>query len=139
MTTRAQDTYTTTAPAESSAQKGLVLFGGLMMILCGVYHALSGVSAILKDQVYLTTPNYPFEFDLTAWGWVHLILGVILIATGIAVVRGVTWGAIVGIALAGLSLVANFMFLPHYPLWSILIIAIDVVLIYALVARLRNG
>ncbi|MBN9111970.1 MAG: hypothetical protein J0I34_24705 [Pseudonocardia sp.] len=139
MTTRAQDTYTTTAPAESSAQKGLVLFGGLMMILCGVYHALSGVSAILKDQVYLTTPNYTFEFDLTAWGWVHLILGVILIATGIAVVRGVTWGAIVGIALAGLSLVANFMFLPHYPLWSILIIAIDVAIIYALVARLRNG
>ncbi|RTL69629.1 MAG: hypothetical protein EKK42_05825 [Pseudonocardiaceae bacterium] len=139
MTTRAQDTYTTTAPAESSAQKGLVLFGGLMMILCGVYHALSGVSAILKDQVYLTTPNYTFEFDLTAWGWVHLILGVILIATGIAVVRGVTWGAIVGIALAGLSLIANFMFLPHYPLWSILIIAIDVAIIYALVARLRNG
>lgn len=139
MTTRAEDTYTTAAPAESSTQKGLVLFGGLMMIVAGVYHALSGISAILRDQVYLTTPNYTFEFDLTAWGWTHLILGAIVLATGIAVVQGVTWGAVVGIALAGLSLVANFLFLPHYPLWSILIIAIDVAIIYALASRLRNG
>ncbi|GEL21160.1 hypothetical protein PSU4_01140 [Pseudonocardia sulfidoxydans NBRC 16205] len=139
MTTRAEDTYTTAAPAESTTHKGLVLFGGIMMIVAGAYHALSGVAAILRDQVYLSTPNYTFEFDLTAWGWTHLILGAILVVTGIAIVQGATWGAIVGIALASLSLIANFLFLPYYPLWSILLIAIDVVIVYALVSRLRNG
>ncbi|MGD9985441.1 DUF7144 family membrane protein [Pseudonocardia sp.] len=138
MTTRTDDTYAA-RQTESSAQKGLVLFAGLMMIVCGVYHALSGVAAVLRDQVYLTTPQYTFEFDLTAWGWTHLILGAVLIVVGIAVVQGVAWGAMVGIGVAVLSLVANFLFLPHYPLWSILIIAVDVAIIYALTARLRNG
>ncbi|AEA26423.1 hypothetical protein ACFQ34_02025 [Pseudonocardia benzenivorans] len=139
MTTRAEDSYTSTMPAESSTRRGLVLFAGVMMIVAGAYHALSGISAILRDQVYVTTPNYVFEFDLTGWGWTHLILGAIMIVVGVAVVKDVTWGAMVGIALAVLSLVANFLFLPHYPLWSILIIAVDVTIIYALATRLRNG
>jgi hypothetical protein len=140
MTTHTEDTHTTASPVDTSTtREGLVLFAGIMLIVGGVYHALSGVSAILKDTVYVATPNYTYSFDLTAWGWTHLILGVIVIGVGVAVTRRMAWGMVAGIAVAVLSLIANFLFLPHYPLWSIVMIAIDVAIIYALATRLHNG
>ena len=78
------------------------------------------------------TANYTFDFDVTAWGWIHLLLGVLVAVAGWAVFSGKLWGRMVGIVLASLSLIANFVFLPHYPLWSIIVIALDVAVIAAL-------
>ena len=118
---------------------GLALFAGIAMIISGVWHVLSGLSALFNDKVYVTTPEYIYAFDLTTWGWVQLLLGVVVAGAGVAVVQGRTWGHIVAIMLVGLSLIANFLFLPHYPIWSILIIALDVAVIWALCTYRREA
>ena len=103
------------------------------MIIAGLWAIILGISAILNDKVFVTAQGYLYEFDITGWGWVHLILGVLVGGAGIGIIQGATWGRVVGIAVAGLSLLANFLFIPHYPVWSILIIALDVLIIWALV------
>lgn len=100
--------------------------------------ALAGLAAILNDKVYVTTPEYVYSFDLTSWGWVHLILGALVAVAGVGVVQGATWARVVGITLASLSLLINFVFIPYYPIWSILIIALDVIVIWALATYTRE-
>ncbi len=119
-------------PGVSPWAAGLAMFAGAMMIVAGIFAVFEGIAALFNDKVYVNTPQYIFTFDLTAWGWIHLLLGVLVGLAGVAVIRGQAWGRFTGIALAGLSAIANFMFLPHYPLWSILIIALDVAIIWAL-------
>ena len=119
-------------PGVSPWAVGLALFAGVMMIVAGIFAVFEGIAALFNDKVYVNTPQYIYAFDLTAWGWIHLLLGVLVGLAGVAVIRGQAWGRFTGIALAGLSLIANFMFLPHYPLWSILIIALDVAIIWVL-------
>jgi len=110
------------------------MFAGVLMIIAGPWAIILGISAILNDKVFVTTQGYLYEFDITGWGWVHLILGVLVGGAGIGIIQGATWGRVVGIAVASLSLLANFLFIPHYPVWSILIIALDVLIIWALIA-----
>ena len=111
---------------------GLTAFAAVVMMISGVWHALAGVGALVNDKVYVTTPRYIYSFDLTAWGWALIILGVAVAAAGFAVLLGETWARVVGIVVASLSLIANFLFLPHYPFWSVVIIALDVAAIWAL-------
>src|SRR5688500_1246724 len=77
---------------------GLSLFAGVMMILTGVFSAIEGLVALFQNEVYVTTPRYVFAFDLTTWGWIHLLLGVVLLAAGFGVLAGRIWGRVVGIA-----------------------------------------
>jgi len=112
---------------------GFALFAAILMIIAGLWAIILGISAILNDKVFVTTQGYLYEFDITGWGWVHLILGILVGGAGIGIIQGATWGRVVGIAVAGLSLLANFLFIPHYPVWSIVIIALDVLIIWALV------
>lgn len=110
----------------------LMTFGGIMAIF-------QGIAAIAKDDVFVTTPNFTYEFSLTGWGWVHLILGALVTAAGIALFKGSTWARMVGVALAGLSMVANFVWLPYFPVWSIVLIIIDGFIIWALCAPRREN
>jgi hypothetical protein len=114
---------------------GLIVFAATMMILSGIFQAIAGLVAILENEVYVVAPNYLFEFDVTAWGWLHLVVGVVVALAGLAVLSGQTWGRVVGITLAMLSAIANFAFIPYYPFWSLLIIALDIFVIWALAAR----
>jgi hypothetical protein len=118
--------------SESPWASGLTLFAAAMMMVVGMWQALAGIAAIANDQVYVATPQYIYRFDLTAWGWIHLLLGIAIAGAGFAVLKAMAWARVVGIALASLSLIAHFLFLPHYPLWSLLIIALDVAVIWAL-------
>ncbi|MFI0370137.1 hypothetical protein ACH35V_19890 [Actinomadura sp. 1N219] len=118
---------------------GLAVFAGCMMIMAGLFGAITGIAAIVDDDLYVIRGDYVFEWDVTAWGWIHLVLGIIVIAAGIAVFTGRAWARVVGIALAVLSAVANFMFLPYYPVWSIVIIALDVAVIWALARYSRQA
>ncbi|HEY0815217.1 MAG TPA: hypothetical protein VGE11_18255 [Pseudonocardia sp.] len=110
------------------------MFAGVLMVISGLWAVLVGISALFNDKVYVNTPGYLYEFDITGWGWVHLILGVLVAAVGVGVVQGATWGRMAGVVVAGISLLVNFTFIPHYPVWSILIITVDVIIIWALVA-----
>jgi hypothetical protein len=117
---------------------GFILFAAIMMIMSGTFQAVAGLVAILKSSFYVATRNYLFEFDITAWGWVHLVVGVVVFLAGFALMSGRTWGRVVGIILAVLSAVANFAFIPYYPLWSLTVIALDVFVIWALAAHGRD-
>ena len=125
-------------PHESRWATGLVLFAGVVMMVTGVWHALAGLGALVNDKVYVSTPNYIYGFDLTGWGWIHILLGIVIAAAGFTVLLGMVWARIVGILVASVSLIANFMFIPHYPLWSILIIAFDIFVIWAVTAHGRD-
>jgi len=114
---------------------GLAKFAGVLLIISGLWDVIIGISGILADKIFVSTPQYLYAFDITAWGWVHLILGLVVGGTGIGVLKGMTWARIVGVALASDSLLVNFAFLPHYPFWSILVIALDVLLIWQLASQ----
>jgi hypothetical protein len=102
------------------------------MLLIGVFHAIAGLVALLDDEFYVVGANYTFELDVTGWGWIHLLAGIGVALAGLYVFSGATWARIVGITLAMLSAVANFFFIPYYPFWSILMIALAVWAIWAL-------
>ena len=111
---------------------GFVVFAAVMMMLAGGFQTIAGIAAIFEDEFFVVAPNYVYDVDVSAWGWIHLVLGVILFAAGAGALSGATWARIVGITLASLSAFANFFFIPYYPLWSIVIIALDVAVIWAL-------
>jgi hypothetical protein len=111
---------------------GVAVFAGVMLIIAGGFQAIQGLAAIVHDQYLVVLPNYIYAFDLTAWGWIHLLIGVGLVVTGIFVVRGQTWARVVGMVLAGISALLNFLFLPQAPWWALLLIAVDILVIWAL-------
>ena len=111
---------------------GAYAFAAVILMLVGVFQAIAGIAAIAEDEFFVVTPNYFFEGDATGWGWVHLLLGIVLVLAGFGLFAARTWARTVGVTLAGLSAIANFFFIPYYPFWSILIIALDVWVIWAL-------
>jgi hypothetical protein len=126
-----RDVQTDTREVSGWAIGGTV-FAGVIMIMVGAFHAIAGLVAIIDDEFFVVGQNYTFSFDTTAWGWIHLIAGAIVVLGGAYVFSGATWARIVGMTLAVLSAVANFFFIPYYPFWSLLIIALDVWVIWAL-------
>jgi hypothetical protein len=118
---------------------GLVMFAGIMMLVAGVWHALAGIAALVNDKLYISTVDYVYSLDLTSWGWAHLVLGSLVAITGGAVLAGIAWARVLGIVLVVVSLVANFLFIPWYPIWSLVIIALDVAVIWALAAWPRQA
>ena len=115
------------------------MFAGVMMIMVGSFGLLNGLVALLANEFYVNTPNYLFKFDATRWGWIHLLVGLLVLLAGFAVLAGQTWGRAVGIVLAVFSALANFAFIPYYPFWSLTIIALDVFIIWALTTHSRNA
>jgi hypothetical protein len=125
-------------PPPSAWAKGFITFAGVMMIMAGGFQSLAGVAALFKDDFYVATPNYLLEFDTTTWGWIHLLIGLVVLFAGFAVMNGQVWGRTIGVILALLSAMVNFAFIPYYPFWSILIIAVDIFIIWALTAHGRD-
>jgi hypothetical protein len=117
---------------------GGTVFAAVMMLMVGVWQALAGLIAIFENEFYAQTRNYLFQFDATTWGWIHLLVGLLVAFAGWGLLSGQTWARIVGITLAALSATANFLFIPYYPFWSILIIAVDIFVIWALAAHGRQ-
>ncbi|HZO67339.1 MAG TPA: hypothetical protein VFB74_20255 [Kribbellaceae bacterium] len=122
----------------SGVAVGFIMFAGVLMIMSGAFQTFTGVVALFEDEFYLTTRNYVFQFDATTWGWIHLLLGIVVALAGFGVLFGQTWARVVGIILAVLSAIANFAFIPYYPFWSITVIALDVFIIWALAAHGRD-
>jgi hypothetical protein len=111
---------------------GFSAFAGAIMILIGIFQFFAGLGALINDDLYVLTRKYAFDLDVTGWGWIHLILGVVIFAAGLGIFSGATWARAVGITLAIISAIANFLYIPYYPAWAILLIALNVVVIWAL-------
>jgi hypothetical protein len=114
---------------------GFILFAAIMMIMVGVFQALQGLIAIFENEFYVATRNYLFQFDATSWGWIHLVLGLLVAFAGWGLMSGRTWARVVGITLALLSAIANFLFIPYYPFWALLLITLDIFVIWAITAH----
>jgi hypothetical protein len=114
-------------------------FAGTMLIMVGLFQVLQGIAAVARDTVYLTGVEYVYQLDLSSWGWIHIAVGAIAVATGIGVLAAQTWAYIVGVALAVVSSIANFAFLPYYPIWSIIVLAFNAAVIWSLCTLLAHG
>ena len=143
--TEQKPSYTTDDPYDAPIRRGptawvgFVLFGGIMMLLMGGFQATEGLVALLREDYYLVTANgLVITLDYTAWGWTHLLLGVVAVITGIGVLLGQLWARVIGIIIAVLSALVNLAFLPAYPIWGAIIIATDIVVIYALAMHGRE-
>ncbi|PBC36761.1 hypothetical protein CJ179_43100 [Rhodococcus sp. ACS1] len=111
--------------------KGTSMGGAVLLVTVGALEFLQGISAIAKDDVIVVGVEYTYKFDVTAWGWFHLVLGVIVAAVGIALFTGATWARVGAMVLCAVSIFVNFLWLPYYPLWAITIIALNAVVIWA--------
>ena len=134
-----QDQQVAQSSHSSGAAHGFVVFAGVIMIMSGAFQAIAGLVGLFANEFYVETRNYLFKFDATTWGVIHLLVGVLVLFAGFAVMSGQTWARVIGIILAALSGLANFTFLPYYPFWSLLIIALDVVVIWALAVYHPNA
>jgi hypothetical protein len=117
---------------------GTTAFAGVMLATVGVFQVLEGISAIAKDDIYKVGLNYVYKLNVTGWGWIHVVIGAIAVGIAIGILLGQTWGRIAGIAVAGLSALTNFAFLPYTPVWTLVIIAFNAFVIWALCVQLSH-
>ena len=131
----------------SGAAVGWITFAAVMLIMIGIFHSIAGLAGIIENEFYSAVPAagteasgdvYFLEFDATTWGWIHLIGGIIVLLAGFALFSGAVWARTVGVIVAVISAIANFAWLPYYPVWSITMIAIAVTVIWALTAHGRD-
>ena len=122
----------------SGGAVGLTVFAAVMMIMIGVFQSIAGIVALVNDQFYVVGDEWVFQFDITTWGWVHLLLGIVIALAGIGLLYGQVWARTVGVILAVISAVVNFAWLPWYPIWAIVVITLDVLIIWALTAHGRD-
>jgi len=121
--------------APSAAAAGWTMFAAFMMLMTGAWWIIAGLVGIVNDDFFVTTRKYIFEFDTTAWGWIHLIVGVLVLLAGFGLFSGAVWARTVGVVMAFLATLIGFAWLPWYPLWAILIVVASVTVIWALTAH----
>ncbi|MFI8963376.1 hypothetical protein ACIGO8_14830 [Streptomyces sp. NPDC053493] len=131
-----QNTAAPQKPPQQSARgawaSGGTLFAGVLMLVTGVMDILQGIAGIAEDDVFARVGDYVFEFNLTAWGWIHLCLGIVVAVAGYGILTGTEWGRVAGIALASLNVLAQFLFLPYQPWWALFSMAVSVFVVWAL-------
>jgi hypothetical protein len=123
------------ADNRSGIAVGFTVFAAISMIVLGALDALQGLAAIIKKHYFVVTDDYVYKFNVTAWGWIHLILGIVVLLAGVALLQGAFWARIVGVIAAAVVAITNFMWLGYYPVWSVVIIAVSFIVIWALTAH----
>ena len=108
------------------------MFAGVLFLIEGALGVIKGISGIARDDVYSQVGDYTFKFDVTAWGWIHLVLGLVLAVVGAGLLKGALWARATGVVLAAISIILNFMWLPYTPIWAVISIAISGFIIWAL-------
>jgi hypothetical protein len=111
---------------------GGVTFAATMLLIIGTFEVITGLVAIIDDEFYVVGRNYTFELDTSAWGWIHLLIGLLVGLCGFGLFTRSAWAGVGAIFLASLSAIANFFFIPYYPFWSIVVIALNVWVIWAI-------
>ena len=117
---------------------GMTLVAAVLMMIGGLFDFFEGLAALLRGNFFVVLPNYAFSVSITGWGWLHLVTGIVVFVTGAALLTDHLWARIVGVAVAGLSAVMNFVMMPYYPVWAFVVIALDILIIVALCAPRRH-
>lgn len=110
---------------------GTSVGAAIILATLGVVSVLQGIAAVAEDEIFVVGLAYTYEFDVTTWGWIHIVVGALMILIGVALMTGTTWARVTAIVIAAISVIANFLWLPYYPWWSTLIIALNIVVIWA--------
>jgi hypothetical protein len=113
---------------------GLMLFAAVFMVVGGSFHAIQGLAALINDDFFESVEGYAYDVDITAWGWLHLIVGGIVALTGITLLSGALWARIIALFIMVVSAIINFIYIPYQPLWSIVLLVIDGAIIWALLS-----
>jgi hypothetical protein len=120
-------------PTDMTGWVGWVSFAGVMMVLLGSFHVIQGLVAVFEDEYFLVGKSgLTVSVDFTAWGWAHIIGGIIIAGAGVALFSGMLWARVIAVLLAMVSAIVNISFLAAYPIWSVTMIAVDVLVIWAL-------
>jgi len=114
---------------------GYIFFAAMMMVFLGSLHALAGLTGIIKDQAYAVSPNAVVSIDTTQWGWIHLIIGLIVLFAGFGLLSGAVWARTVGVIVALIAGFMSFLFIQWYPVWGITMVAVSIGVIWALTAH----
>lgn len=117
--------------AKAVTTAGIVFFAAIMLALVAVFQILQGIVAVLDDEFYVVAARYTFNLDTTAWGWIHIVIGAIGLAIAMGMFTGATWARIGAVILAGLSAIANFLWIPYYPVWAVVLLVADALVIWA--------
>ncbi|MEU8894776.1 hypothetical protein [Nocardia sp. NPDC048505] len=120
------------SPVRQGIAAGVSVGAAILLLIAGVLSVLNGISAVANDNLFVVGPDYTYKFDITGWGWFHIIVGAIMALSAIGLMMGATWGKVAALTFVTVSIIGNFLWLPYYPLWSILIIAIEIVVIWAI-------
>ncbi|MGW5721624.1 DUF7144 family membrane protein [Amycolatopsis sp. NPDC003865] len=118
-----------------SRRVGWIWFAGTITVLAGLFTAVEGLVALVDRDYYVLGPSGLLVFDLAGWGWIHLIVGSLAVLTGIALFTGAQWARVVTVALAGFNALAQLAFLSAYPVWGVVVIALDVLVIWAVIVH----
>jgi hypothetical protein len=125
---------------ERTGWVGWLVLASVMMLINGGFGLMAGLVALFRDQYYLVrSDGLVVSLDYTVWGWIHLVLGILLVATGLGLVVGQTWARVTGVVIVSVSALVQFAFLAAYPFWSAIVIAVDVLVIYALIVHGREA
>ncbi len=120
------------SPCPAGFRVGTTFAAAILLLTAGIVALLQGIAAVADNNLFVVGINYTYKFDITTWGgWIHIILGIIGIVVALGLFTGAVWARAAAIVIASLSIIANFLWMPYYPLWSILVIALDVVVIWA--------
>jgi hypothetical protein len=122
----------------SGAAVAFTALAGSVMMVMGSFHIIEGLAGVVNDEFYKLTEHYVFELDAVVWGWLHLLLGVVILLAGIGVFRGALWARTVAVVLVVVSAIASFAFLPLYPFWSLVMIVVSLFTLWALTAHGRD-
>ena len=133
------DEYPASYDRPTTGWVGWIMFAAIFMIIIGALNAIQGLAALFRDEAYwVTLGGAVVTFDVTTWGWIHLIFGIALVGIGMLLMKGSTFARVIGILLVALNLIAQFSWTTLYPFWSLIAIAVDVLIIYALVVHGRE-
>ncbi|ARF54279.1 DUF7144 family membrane protein [Streptomyces gilvosporeus] len=117
---------------------GWTILAAVLMVFGGVMAVLEGIVAIAHGHVFVATRDYVFSFSVVGWGWIHLVLGIVIFFAGLALFGGAVWARVVGVILAALSALGNFLWIPHAPFWALVLLGLDITIIWALCAGDRR-
>lgn len=111
---------------------GWTAFAGIMMVVQGMWWIIAGLVAIFEDTFFVVTQDWIFKFDVTTWGWIHLLLGLVVLFAGYGLFVAATWARVVGVVVAAIAGVVAFSWMPYYPVWGAVFIAVSIAVIWAI-------
>ncbi len=122
----------------STAAVGWEMFAAVSMLLIGAWWIIAGLVGLINDHFYVKTADYIFQFSITSWGWIHLITGIVVVLAGFGLFTGAVWARAIGVIMAVWAALVGFAWLPWYPIWAIIIVAVSITVIWALTAHGRD-